>query len=389
MTRSHCDAKQIYQIIYIGNASFMGFIACEHLTFSGCKVLHLYVARQKKRCLAKDYFLKGRIPDWTKELSSFDEIFDEIKKLRQESKITDQTKFICTGEIESYHLHLWKIKHSWLVEGGDISQNLFKNTEESIKIRKKITNSAFIENIYGTQHDIIHSARLLGLRKNISMNVITHMPPLRLLQNAQPFLLTLQSKINQLKSTNELHQRKTLIFSPARKVYNDNTIDFTKGTDHIVLAFKSLSKLDLNLKYHSVLTGLEYERFYHDTKHIFDERVQCKYTYHMSQPSFHKILKNIDVIVLDQFGECERAFAGIFRESLFFGVPVISSFDIRDLVPNESTLLKRARNSDEIVEQISKIHGLPIIEYLEIRISIIKAVLCIYSSEKFRNFMLY
>ena len=156
------DLSVPLDFVFFGNNTFIGFTCCEILAKSGLNVLHLYVPRQKKRCRLKEYYQSNEYPSWAFELDSFN--IAQAALIKSLEFLESNTNIICTGEIESYLLCNWHIYHQWISDGSDLTENLFQMTDKSQKMRRVIQGSKYILRILGSQYDMKHSARLLGLQ---------------------------------------------------------------------------------------------------------------------------------------------------------------------------------------------------------------------------------
>lgn len=364
--------QQQLDIVFIGNNTFSGFTICEYFHAAGKRVIHLYVPRQTKRCSANEYY-ENTIPEWSRELRTFDEIHTAIRRLYADSLIGSATKVFACGDQEVFHLCKWKIRHRWIADGSDLTEIPFEMTKASLDLRLTIQGSQYIEKVFGTQRDMKHSARLLGLSDRFSE--VSLPPPIRLINKCKELQLLLQKELEQNYSYGDEGSRSsTLILSASRRVYSDNKFTFSKGTELLAPAFKRLQ--DVSGSDHlgtyqilATLSGPESQRFVNDlNRHNI---INVGFLKHMSQAKLHNIFLRRRVVSIDQFGERETALSGILRESLSLGVPCVSDQNLRDMVSDEKDLFFRAINSDEIAVHLTSLISLSDRAYFHLRLGII------------------
>ena len=359
------------QIIFVGNNTLMGFQFCEFFEFFGHQTTHLYVPRQEKRCRPEEFFGSSPTPKWSIQHSDFDSLRRDLES-RLETASAAPTIF-CTGEIESAYLCKWKISHRWIADGADLTAYPFEMNDRALQIRKTLQNSPFIEYVFGSQQDMKHACRVLGLANRHIYNFVSP-PPLRVIQGAEKKREYYHEQ-SRLQSNNKrfVGEADFTILTPARRVYSDSSKLFSKGTEHICPALQEVSILHRNFHLIATASGPHSARFKEEIAKLNLAHVTL--LPHLSQQSLFNLFCEDRVLVLDQFGVVETAFSGILREAVFFGAPTISNQNLRDIPFDLERSFFRATNSTEIAKNMDEILSLSLSSYYRTRVKILSHVI--------------
>ena len=359
------------QIIFIGNNTFTGFLFCEFFEFFGHQVAHLYVPRQQKRCRPEEYFESSPTPKWSVQYTDFDSLRRDLENLIE---ISSETPTIfCTGELENAYLCEWKINHRWIADGADLTEYPFEMNDTALQIREALQDSPFIEYVFGSQQDMKHACRVLGLANRHIFNFVTP-PPLRVIQGAEQKRDYYHDQ-SRLQSNNKkiVGEADFTVLTPARRVYSDSSKLFSKGTEYICPALQEVSILHRNFHLIATASGPHSARFKEEIAKLNLAHVTL--LPHLSQQSLFNLFCEDRVLVLDQFGLVETAFSGILREAVFFGAPTVSNQNLRDLPFGLERSFFRATNSTEIAKNMNEILSLSLSSYYRTRVEILSHML--------------
>jgi hypothetical protein len=357
--------------LIIGNNTFTGFTVGEALVSHHRMVRHFYFPRQLKRCHANEYF-EGQIPYWTHQCDSISGLARSIIGAVEENPCS---YVLCSGEVESAILTQLRIRHYWIVDGADLSENPFKTSKEGLALRDTLSASQYLRKIITTQRDHRYACRLLGLSSRLCRQ---HLFPVRPVLISHTAEVLEKLKAGQSSNLSSMPVRP-MIVSVARRVYSGGDT-FSKGTEHIVDALRRMSNIDAHFIFS--LAGPDAIRFRADIERIGLKSVS--FSPHFTQTELHQILRaNPYAIVLDQFGEAESVYSGMLRESMLFGLPVISDHFFGDNPHLDKPLgLFTAYSGYEIKEHLLYLISMAPEERMQLRRKILEQTLEIFNPEE-------